>query len=89
MTVRLPEVAAEGLVLWRVRQPPGRELWCCITECYGELILGIHDLVTDDVLFAEVHWDVVSLVSRAEELRDEYLAAGWCAFDLAKDALTS
>ena len=84
MKALLPEVAAEGLVLWRVRQPPNQELWCCITECCGEVILGIHDLVTDDVLFAEVHWDVVSLVSQAEELRDEYLAAGWHAFDLAE-----
>ena len=84
MTALLPEVAAEGLVLWRVRQPPHQELWCCITECYGDLILGIHDLVTDDVLFAEVHRDVVSLVSQAEELREEYLAARWHAFDLAE-----
>ena len=84
MTTLLPEVSAEGLVLWRVRQPPRQELCCCITECCGELILGVHDLVTDDVLFAEAHRDAVSLMSRAEELRDEYLAAGWHTCDLAE-----
>ncbi len=84
MTVLLPEVSAEGLVLWRVRQPPARNLCCCITESGGELMLGVHDIVTDDVLFAEVHRDVVSLVSRAEELQDDYLAAGWHACDLAE-----
>ena len=84
MTVLLPEVSAEGLVLWRVRQPPRQELCCCITECGGELMLGVHDIVTDDVLFAEVHRNVVSLMSRAEELRDEYLALGWHACDLAE-----
>ena len=35
-------------------------------------------------LFAEVQRNVVSLVSRAEELLTEYEAAGWCAFDLAE-----
>ena len=81
MTALLPEVSADGLVLWRVRRSPHQELWCCITEFYGELLLGIHDVATDDVLFAKVCWDVVSLVSHAERLRDEYLATGWHVFD--------
>ena len=83
LVIRLPEVSAAGLVLWRLRRPPRQELRCGITEFCGELLLGIHDVVADEVLFAEAHWDIVSLVSRAEELRDEYVAAGWRDFDLA------
>ena len=70
--------------MWRVRQPPRQELWCCITECCGEIILGVHDVVTDDVVFAEIQDDVVSVVSRAAALRNDYLATGWHACDLAE-----
>ena len=59
MTVRLPEVSAEGLVLWRVRQPPRQELWCCITECCGEIIYDVvlnlceYHIIRHDVVDAE------------------------------------
>ena len=54
-----------------------------MTEFCGEIVFGIHDVTAGDVLLAEIHWDVVSLVSRAEDVREDYVAAGWQAFDTA------
>ena len=81
MAAILPEVTADGLVLWRVRRTPDRQAWCYVTEFCGEVTLSVHDLGTDDVFIAEVHASLPSLVERAERIRRKLLATGWDEYD--------
>ena len=85
MPAFLPEVTADGLILWRLRRTPEQQLWCAVSEFAGELALTVHDVATDQMPVAETYWDIESLVSRAEALRDQFLAAGWEAVDVDLD----
>ena len=82
MATLFPELTAEGLILWRLRRTPEDQLWCSVSEFAGELALTVHDLALDQVKVAETHWDVVALVDRSEELREELVAAGWTVVDV-------
>lgn len=81
MAAILPEVTADGLVLWRVRKTKGRQAWCYVTEFCGEVTLSVHDLGTDDVFIAEVHSSLLPLVERADRIRRQLLATGWEDYD--------
>ena len=85
MPALFPEVTTDGLILWRLRRAPERQLWCAVSEFAGELALTIHDIPTDRMPVAETHWDIGSLVDRAEALRAQFLAAGWEAVDVDFD----
>lgn len=82
MSTLLPELTAGGLNLWRLRRTPEEQLWCSVSDFAGELALTVHDLAADQVKVAETHWDVVSLVDRSEELREEFVAVGWTMVDV-------
>lgn len=86
MAAIFPELTANGLVLWRVRQPPDRQAWCYVTEFCGEVTLSVHDLGTDDVFIAEVHSSLSSLVERADRIRQRLLAAGRSRRDVRRSA---
>ena len=78
----LPEITADGLVLWRLCWTPESQLWCVVGDCAGELALTIHDQTSGLVPVVEVYPTIPSVVSRAEALRDEFIAAGWEVVDV-------
>ena len=82
MASLFPELTNEGLVLWRLRRTSEDQLWCAVTDFAGELALTVHDVASDQVKVAETHWDVVSLVDRSDELRDEFVELGWTLVDV-------
>lgn len=82
MASLLPELTSEGLTLWRLRRTSDDQLWCSASEFSGELVLTVHDLASDQTKVAETHWDVVSLVDRSEELRDDFIQMGWTLVDV-------
>ena len=47
--------------------------------------MTVSDVATDHMLVAGTHWDIESLVDRAEALRVQFLAAGWEAVDVDLD----
>ena len=81
----LPELTADGLVLWRARRSPEHQLWCVVGDFGGELTLTIYDLASDKVLVEEVHKTIASLVSRADSLQCEFTTAGWELVDVDLD----
>ena len=82
MASLFPELTNEGLVLWRLRRTSEDQLWCAVTDFAGELALTVHDVASDQVKVAETHWDIVSLVDRSDELRDEFVELGWTLVDV-------
>ena len=80
MRTHLPEVTTDGLVLWRLRRRQ-QEFVCRVTDFCGELALVVHNLARRDVPRGEAHQDIVSLVRRADAVRNIYLAAGWREVD--------
>ncbi len=81
----LPELTAEGLSLWRLTRVPDQHLWCTVSDFAGDLALTIHNLGTGQVPVAESHDTIDTLVQRADELRDQFLAAGWSEVDVDLD----
>ena len=81
----LPELTADGLVLWRVRRAPEHQLWCVVGDFGGQLTLTVYDLSSDKVPVEEVHPAIASLVSRAEVLQREFTTAGWESIDVDLD----
>ncbi len=85
MTTYLPEVTAEGLVLWRVRRSPDEQLWCSVHDFVGELSMTVHNPSTPRTADAEVHSNIGSLIDRADHLQKQLLAAGWEVVDVDLD----
>lgn len=85
MPTLLPELTADGLVLWRVRRSPEHQLWCVVGDFGGELTLTVYDLASDKVPVKEVHSAIASLVSRADALQREFTATGWELIDVDLD----
>ena len=81
----LPELTADGLVLWRVRRSPEHQLWCVVGDFGGELTLTLYDLASDKVPVEEVHPTITSLVGRADALQVEFTTAGWELVDVDLD----
>ena len=85
MTAYLPELMAEGLILWRVRRSPHEQLWCAVHDLAGELSLTLQDPAAPRAAAAEAHPGIGSLIARADHLRDHLLAAGWELVDVDLD----
>lgn len=78
----IPELSTDGLILWRLRRTSDDQLWCSASAFAGELALTVHDLASDQVRVTETHWDVVSLVDRSDELRNDFIELGWIPVDV-------
>ena len=87
MGVFLPEVTANGLVLWRLRLSSDQQLWCSVRDPddAAELALTVCDPAADWAISSEVHADIGRLIDRAESLRDQLVADGWQAVDVDLD----
>ena len=83
--ILLPELTADGLVLWRLRRTPEDQLWCMVGEFAGELALTLHDQASRLVPVAEFHQTIASVVNRAETLQAEFVTAGWEVVDVDLD----
>ena len=81
----LPELAAEALVLWRVRDYPDHHLCCSVSDQGGELVLVIRQPTADTAIMTEVHASIGPLVDRAADLQERYVAAGWEEVDVDLD----
>lgn len=76
-----PEVTVRGLVLWRLRREPHQQLVCRVSDFGGELALSVQNHETRQVAIGEIHPNIVSLVDRAQAVRQSLLAAGWRVLD--------
>lgn len=85
MTTCLPEVRADGLVLWRVRRSTDEHLWCAVHDFVGELSLTVQDPANPRSADAEVHSNIGSLIDHADRMRDQLLAGGWELVDIDLD----
>ena len=85
MTTYLPEVTAEGLILWRMRRSPHEQLWCSVHDFAGELSLTIQNPAKPGTADAEVHSNIGSLIDHADHMRDQLLAGGWEIVDVDLD----
>ncbi len=85
--VFLPEVTANGLVLWRLRLSSDQQLWCSVRDPddAGELALAVCDPAADWAISSEVHADIGRLIDRSESLRDQLVADGWQVVDVDLD----
>ena len=61
------------------------QLWCEVCDFAGELLLRVHDPVTDETTIAEVCKSIESAVGGADALRDQFVAAGWEVVDVDLD----
>ena len=85
MTPLLPEVSADGLVLWRLRRSSDEQFWCSVTDAQGELVLTVHNPSCSGIAVREKHPDVSSLLERAERVSATFRAAGWRVVDVDVD----
>ena len=85
MTTYLPEVTAEGLILWRMRRSPHEQLWCSVHDFAGELSLTIQNPAQPGTADAEVHSNIGSVIDHADRMRDQLLAGGWEIVDIDLD----
>jgi hypothetical protein len=85
VSTSLPELAAEALVLWRVRDYPDHHLCCSVSGQDGELVLMIRQPTAATAIMTEVHASIEPLVERATDLQERYIAAGWEAVDVDLD----
>ena len=83
-SVLLPELTAAGLVLWRLRVPD-HQLWCTVEDSVGQLTLRVHDPGTGQTAVAETHTTIAAVVTRAHELRVQFVADGWIVVDVDLD----
>ena len=90
MTTSLPEVSAEGLVLWRVRRSPDVQVWCSVRSDAGGLVLTLHDPGKTRKEVTKSYAHIGSLVESAERVRGRLVAAGWqmVDVDLGRTGLT-
>ena len=84
MTTLLPELTAQGLVLWRLRWSTEQQLWCSVHEGSRGLTLTVHNPATDETSVTEAS-TITILINRAENLRNQLVAAGWKAVDVDLD----
>ena len=77
MTTSLPEVSAEGLVLWRVRRSPDVQVWCSVRSEAGGLVLTLHDPWKTRREVTKSYAHIGSLVESAQRVRGRLVAAGW------------
>ena len=82
MTSSLPEVSADGLVLWRVRRSPETQLWCSVRSRAGSLVLTIHDPEKPQREVVESYTNIESLVESADRVRRRLMTAGWQVVDV-------
>ena len=72
----LPELPAEGLVLWRLQRGDDR-WWCTVEDCADQLALRVHTPDDTRTAFTEVLETAAAAVQRADTLYGRYLAQGW------------
>ncbi len=82
MTTGYPELASRDLVLWCVRRGVNLQLVCRVADVDGALALSVHSGTGRQTLEGETHADVVSLVRRADAIRNALLANGWTEADI-------
>ena len=72
----LPELPADGLVLWRVSNG-GYEWWCSVEDFGESLSLRVHSPNGERTVVAESHDTAAAVVARADELRAQCMDDGW------------
>ena len=77
----LPEVTADGLVLWRLRVPDHR-LWCTVEDIAGQPLLRVFDPSTRQTVAHDTLDTAALVVQRADDLRDLFIASGWEQVDV-------
>ena len=85
MPTLLEELTTDELLLWRVRWASDNQLWCVVENFCGDMTLTIYDHGTNRPALTEVHETIASVVSRADALRDQAIAAGWEVVDVDLD----
>ncbi len=80
----LPEVTADGLVLWRLRVP-GHALWCTVEDIAGQLLLRVYDPSTGQTMAHDTLDTAALVVQRADDVRDLFIADGWELVDVDLD----
>ena len=76
MPTRVPELTANGLVLWRLGRDK-RQVCCEVRDVAEGLSLRVHDPGQARTAVSEVHETVEAIVTRADRLRTQFAAAGW------------
>lgn len=72
----LPEVPAEGLVLWRLHSYDD-EWWCTVEAFANRLMLRVHTPDDSRIALTETFDTASAVVTRADELCAQYLTQGW------------
>jgi len=85
MTAYLPELTADGLILWRMRRSSHEQLWCSVHDFAGALSLTLQDPAAPRAAAAEAHPEIGSLIDRANHLQEHLLSAGWELVDVDLD----
>ena len=75
-----PELGAAGLELWRLHGSEADQLHCEVKLDGEALTLIVSQVGTGNVVIAEPHQDLDTLVPRAEQMHDSCLAVGWREF---------
>ena len=81
----LHELTADGLILWRLRWTANHQMWCVVEDSADNLALTVYEQGSNRVPVFEVHETITSVVSRANALRDQAVAAGWEVVDVDLD----
>ena len=85
VVITTPEVTDRGLVLWRMRAGPDRQLWCSVSYRNEKLALLIEDPTSPPLAIALPNLDIGTLVARADELQHDLEACGWKIVDVDLD----
>ena len=71
-------MTAKAVVVWHLCRTPDQEVWCLATEAdHGFTLTVPCDPEDPTRLVAERYEDIMSLMRRADQVKQEFLGRGW------------
>ena len=82
MPTTLPTSAAP-VTVWHLVRPPDQEVWCLVGKVRHLFVLTVcRDTTHRARPMRERFADLVSVIQRAEQVKQDFLASGWCEPEL-------
>ncbi len=78
MPPMLADSTAKAVVVWRLWRRPDQELWCLVTKIGHLFALAMRgDTTHSGRPMRGRYADVVSVIQRADQVKEHFLAMGW------------
>ena len=78
LPVTLADSSPKPVVVWRLRRHPNQEVWCLATKVGHLFVLTVcHDTSHRAGPMRERFGDIVSILQRADQVKEDFLNMGW------------